>query len=390
MTNSAKIEGIVDPQFTACREAFEANFREGGERGAACTIYRDGKPVLDLWGGSADATAQTLWYRNTAVPVFSVTKGISALCILSETSNGRIDLDLPVAHYWPEFAAHGKGCVSVRKALAHQAGVPLLTGPVTIEDLADTAAMAARLAAEAPLFEPGAAHAYHAITVGWITSELMRRVTGQTIGGWFRVNVAEPLELNIQIGRSADTQSPIAAVEVPAEYDTPELDPSSIAARAISLNGLFPARMSGLADAMNNPAMQRVELAGANGLADACSLARLYSKAIGGGGEAPLVSKDCLRDACRAVSSGTPLGQEFSGPTWGAGLMLPWAIQPMLGDGSFGHDGAGGSLAFAHAPSGVSFAYVRNRSGQPGVRDPQVYRVVDALARILGLSIPTY
>ena len=390
MTNRSQIQGTVDPQFAACRDAFEANFQEGGERGAACAIYRDGQPVLDLWGGSADASDQTPWYRNTAVPVFSVTKGISALCVLSQVSNGRIDLDLPLAHYWPEFAAHGKGNISVRKALAHQAGVPLISGPITIAGLADTAAMAARLAAEAPLFEPGTAHAYHAITVGWITSELMRRVTGQTIGEWFRANLAGPLELNIQIGRSGDAQSPIAAVEVPAEYDTPELDPSSIAARAISLNGLFPARMSGLADAMNDPAVQRVELAGANGVADARSLARLYSKAIGSVGQAPLVSEDCLRDACRTVSSGTPFGQDFAGPTWGAGLMLPWAIQPMLGEGSFGHDGAGGSLAFAHPSSGVSFAYVRNRTGQPGVRDPQVYRVVDALARILGLSIPTY
>jgi CubicO group peptidase (beta-lactamase class C family) len=250
--------------------------------------------------------------------------------------------------------------------------------------------MAARLAAEEPLFEPGTAHAYHAITVGWITSELMRRVTGQTLGSWFRDNVARPLDLNIQIGRSADANSPVAAVEVPDEHDSPEIDAASIAARAISLNGLFPARMSGLAAAMNDPDMQRVELAGANGVADARSLARLYSKAIGGGGETPLVSQDCLRDACRIVSSGTPLGQEFPGPTWGAGLMLPWAVQPMLGEGSFGHDGAGGSLAFAHAPSGVSFAYVRNRVGQPGIKDPQVYGVVDALARILGLSVPTF
>lgn len=390
MTTRGQIQGTSDPEFAACRDAFEANFREGGERGAACTIYRDGKPVLDLWGGSADATDQTPWYRNTAVPVFSVTKGISALCILSQVSNGKIDLDLPLAHYWPEFAAHGKGDISVRKALAHQAGVPLISGPVAIENLTDTAAMAARLAAETPLFEPGTAHAYHAITVGWITSELMRRVTGQTVGEWFRTNVAGPLDLNIEIGRSDDAQSPIAAVEVPAEYDTPEIDPSSIAARAISLNGLYPPRLSGLAAAMNDPAVQQIELAGANGVADARSLARLYSKAIGGGGETQLISEECLRDACRTVSSGTPFGQEFPGPTWGAGIMLPWAIQPMLGEGSFGHDGAGGSLAFAHAPSGVSFAYVRNRTGQPGVKDPQVYGVVDALARILGLSIPTY
>lgn len=390
MTESIDIQGTVDPQYAACRDAFRENFREGGELGAACAVYRNGELVVDLWGGSADAASGASWERDTAVPVFSVTKGIAALCILSRVSAGVIDLDLPLADYWPEFAAHDKGNVSVRRALAHQAGVPLLSGAITLEDLADTAAMAARLANEAPLFEPGSTHAYHAITIGWITSELMRRVTGQTMGSWFRSTLAEPLDLNIQIGRGAEACSPVAAVEVPVEYDAPELDAASIPARALTLNGMFPANLSGLAAAMNDPPMQRVELAGANGVADARSLARLYSRAIGGGGEALLLSDATLRSACEVVSAGTPWGQELAGPTWGAGLMLPWAIQPMLGEGSFGHDGAGGSLAFAHAPSGVSFAYVRNRFGQPGVKDPLVYRVVEALARTLGLSIPNY
>lgn len=390
MTGQQDIQGIVAPEFAACRDAFRENFRAGGENGAACAVYVDGELVVDLWGGWADADRQTPWQYDTAAPVFSVTKGVAALCVLSQVSAVAIDLDLPLAHYWPEFAAHGKDRVSVRHALAHRAGVPLLSGAVTIEELADTAAMSARLAEEPPLFEPGSAHAYHAITVGWITSELMRRVTGKTVGHWFRDNLAEPLGLNIQIGSVPGARSPIAAIEVPAQYDTPEIDPSSIGARAISLNGLYPARMSGLAAAMNDPAMQRVELAGANGVADARSLARLYSKAIGGGREAPLLSDDTRRDACRIMSSGIPIGQEFSGPTWGAGVMLPWSVQPMLGEGSFGHDGAGGALAFAHAPSGVSFAYVRNRTGQPGVRDRYVYRVVDALARILDMSIPVY
>lgn len=390
MTAGAQIHGTVDAKFAACGDAFRENFGAGGERGAACAIYCDGKLVVDLWGGSADATSSAAWQRHTAAPVFSVTKGVAALCILSQVSTGAIDLDLPLAHYWPEFAAQGKGGVNVRRALAHQAGVPVLSGKITVEDLADTAAMAARLAGEVPLFEPGSTHAYHAITIGWITSELMRRVTGQTVGAWFRDNLAGPLKLNIRIGRGSDDRSPVATIEVPAQYDTPELDPSSVPARAISLNGLHPATMSGLAAAMNDPAMQRVELAGANGVADARSLARLYSKVIGGGGEAPLLSVETLRDACRVMSSGTPAEQEFPGPTWGAGLMLPWSIQPMLGERSFGHDGAGGSLAFAHAPSRVSFAYVRNRAGQPGVKDPLVYRIVDALAGSLGLSIPDY
>ena len=219
MTVNMEIHGTVDPQFAACLDAFRGNFREGGELGAACAVYRDGELVVDLWGGSADSMTNAVWERDTAVPVFSVTKGVAALCILSQVSAGAIDLDRPLAHYWPEFAAHGKGDISVRRALAHQAGVPLLSGKITLEDLADTAAMAARLANEPPLFEPGSTHAYHAVTIGWITSELMRRVTGQTVGSWFRSTLAEPLDLNIQIGRGADASPAVAVVEVPAEHD---------------------------------------------------------------------------------------------------------------------------------------------------------------------------
>jgi len=387
MSGEFEIQGSCDPRFSQCAEAFRANFGDDGELGAACAIYFEGQPVVDLWGGRA-ATDGAAWQQDTAAPVFSVTKGIATLCILSEVSRGAIELDRPVAHYWPEFGAHGKGSVTVREALAHRAGVPLLTGEVTIEDLSNPEVMAARLASEAPLFEPGSGHAYHALTIGWITSELMRRVTGQNLGAWFHDHLALPLNLNIRIG-DTDMGTPVATIEVPAAYDTPEIDPASIPARIIGLNGLFPARMSGLAAAMNDPAIQRVELAGANAIADARSLACLYSDVIGVG-SISCIDNATLIDACHTMSSGIPLGQDFLGPTWGAGLMLPWPVQPMLGQGSFGHDGAGGALAFAHAPSGVSFAYVRNRVGQPGVCDPMVYRVVDALAQSLGISVPEY
>lgn len=388
MSDQFDIQGSCDPRFARCAEAFRANFGDDGELGAACAVYFEGRPVVDLWGGRA-ATDGAAWERDTAVPVFSVTKGVAALCILSEISQGAIELDRPVAHYWPEFGMHGKDSVSVREALAHRAGVPLLSGPITIDDLADPRVMASRLASEAPLFDPGSTHAYHALTIGWITSELMRRVTGENVGAWFRDHLALPLDLNIRIGRDADIATPVATIEVPAAYDTPTMDPTSIPARIIGLNGLFPASMGGLVAAMNDPAVQRVELAGANAVADASSLARLYSEAAGGGSSS-FIDTATLHDACKTMSSGVPFGQDFLGPTWGAGLMLPWSIQPMLGPGSFGHDGAGGALAFAHAPSGVSFAYVRNRFGQPGVRDPMVYRVVDALADCLGISVPKY
>lgn len=390
MIADASVEGWVDPDFRACFDAFRSNFGDGGELGAACSIYRNGKPVLDVWGGTAvPATAQP-WQRGTAVPVFSVTKGVAVLCVLAQVDAGKIDLDAPLSRYWPEFGQNGKDQVTVRQALGHRAGVPVISGPVTIADLADPAAMSARLASEEPVFEPNSDHIYHAITIGWITTELLRRTTGQQVGAWLRDHVADPLELNIRIGRRPTNISPVASFVVPPEYDTPVIDADSVPARAISLNSLVVPRISGLASMMNDPRFQAVEMAGANGVADARSLARLYSAVLTGSAGVPMPSLSCVMDACKLVSEGPQWRSDMPSPSWGAGLMLPWSVQPMLGEGSFGHDGMGGSITFAHAPSGVSFAYVRNSAGQPGVTDPLVYHVIQTLADTLGVTIPAF
>ena len=382
------LHGWAETAFASCFDAFQANFTRDGELGAACAVYQNGKLVCDMWGGIADQERGALWRRETAVPVFSVTKGVAALCILRLVDDGLLQLDQPVAKYWPEFGANQKALVTVREALGHRAGVPLIDGPVTIDDLSDPKAMSARLARQRPIFVPGSAHAYHAITVGWITTELVRRLTGKPLGEWLKDTWGEPLSLNLHVGGQPPRS--LARIEVPTEHDTPTLDPMHVLARPISLNGLIKATMSGLAAALNDEAFQRVELAGASGVADARSLAKLYAATVSLVGESRVLSDEVLKDASKTVSEGLPWNLEESGPKWGAGLMLPWRVQPMLGEGSFGHDGAGGSLAFAHLPSRVSFAYVRNRAGVPGAADPLVYRVVSALAAVIGIQLPTF
>ena len=176
----------------------------------------------------------------------------------------------------------------------------------------------------------------------------------------------------------------VARVDVPPDNDTPPLDPQLLWARPISLNGLIEPRISGLARALNQPDMQEIELAGAGGVADARSLAKLYAEATHGVDGARLITTPLIKYACECMSQGEQWGLNLPGPTWGAGVMLPWNVQPMLGEGSFGHDGAGGSLAFAHPPSGFAFAYVRNRAGLPNVVDPLVYKVVNALSDVIG------
>ncbi len=390
MKNNELFKGWADPSFNVCLEAFRENFADDGELGAACTIYQGGKQVMNAWGGVADSNQQQPWLRHTAAPIFSCTKGVAALCVLAQVSEGKLDLDEPVARYWPEFAEFGKDRVTVREAMAHRAGVPFISGDVTMEDLSDFSTMSQRLAAEKPVFEPGSAHSYHAVTIGWITGELIRRATDKSFNQWLQHKFIGPLGLNLQIGHGAIPLEHIAHYEVPAAHDTPEFDPLSEFARPISLNGLIVPRMSGLASAVNNPAFREPELAGFNGFSDAESLARFYAATLGYINDVSLISSDIVKDATQLLSYGNDTISGLPGPNWGAGLMVPWRVQPMLGEGSFGHDGAGGALAFAHRPSGVSFAYIRNRAGLPGERDRLVYRVVEAMADCLKISLPTF
>ena len=377
--NRARVMGFVAPGFEPCADVFRSNFREEGELGAACAIYRRGELVFDMWGGVASRSENKNWSRDAIVPVFSVTKGVGAICILHLVHAGLLELDRPIADYWPEFAAHGKDRVTVRDGLAHRAGVPVIDGTVSIADIQDTRGFAARMANQQPIFEPGTSHQYHAITVGWLTSELVWRVTGRSIGVYFREAIAEQRNLDLWIGIPPVFQHRVAEVEA-GDYDPEtelELSPGSILWRALTLNGLLPSKLVGDGTGLNHPRIQCAELAGVNGISDARSLAKIYASMIGDvDNSGQLVSDELLADSCTAVSL-SPKGT--AEPSWGAGFALPFDGQPMLGPGSFGHDGAGKNLAFADRDHDIAFAYVRNRMNLANAPDSLVGAVIDAL-----------
>lgn len=384
----ARVGGTVAPGFERCREAFAAGLRSGAEVGAACSIHLKGETVVDLWGGIADRNSGLRWNDDTIVPVFSVSKGVAAVCVLHLVSQGLIDLDAPVAQYWPEFAQTGKAAVTVRDTLAHRAGVPLIDGEVSPEQIGDVEHMAARLAAQPPMFEPGSTHLYHAITIGWFTSELVRRVTGHTVGQWLAENVANPLDLSLYFGVPQKEQQRVARLvhRDPAQAATAietSMAPGSLPWRAMTINGALSFAADFGQGTLNDPHVQSMELAGAALVADARSLATFYAACLAPIDGVRLLSDEVIADAIRPVSTGKQFGLEEEGPAWGAGLMLPWRVQPMLGGSSFGHDGMGGSLAFASPEREVGFAYVRNGMAAGGVEDSEVYAVVKALGDIL-------
>lgn len=194
------VDGTCDPRFRAVREAFCENFASRAELGAAVTVSVDGTLVVDLWGGIADKVSGRAWTRDTMVVVFSCTKAATALCAHMLVTRGALDLDAPVAHYWPEFAAAGKEAIPVRLLLNHQAGLAAVDDPLPVGALYDWDTMAAALAAQAPHWEPGTAHGYHAVTFGWLVGEVVRRISGRSLGTFFRDEVAGPLGLDFWIG----------------------------------------------------------------------------------------------------------------------------------------------------------------------------------------------
>ncbi|MFW2851205.1 serine hydrolase domain-containing protein [Sphingomonas sp. TX0543] len=388
MTISTHIGGHVAPDFERCREAFETGFRSGSEVGAACAIRVGGETVVDIWGGAADGITGRAWERDTIVPVFSVSKGVAAVCVLHLVSQGLLDLDEPVSTYWPEFAVSGKSRVTVRQALAHRAGVPFVDGEVTIQDLQNVPGMAARLAAQKPIFDPGATHIYHPVSIGWITSELVRRVTGNCLGDWLRTEICEPLGLSIFMGLPAQEGERVARLvyrdpETAAKVVAETMMEDTLPWHALTLNGLLSFAPDLGKGSLNDPAVQRLELAGAGGIADARSLATFYGACIAPVDGVRLMSDEVIADSIKPVSTGRQFGLEEDGPSWAAGVMTPWRVQPMLGGSSFGHDGMGGSLAFAEPRRQVAFAYVRNGMAAGGFEDPEVYAVVAALQSIL-------
>jgi CubicO group peptidase (beta-lactamase class C family) len=387
MTDPAFACGTVSPGLEEVAEVFRrqlaASDDDHAEIGAAISIMIDGEPALDLWGGFADPARTRPWERDTLVHVYSTTKGMTALCALMLADRGKLDLDAPVAELWPEFAAAGKGAIPVRWLLSHRAGLPALREMLPGEALYSFETVASALAAEAPWFPPGEL-AYHAVTFGWLVGEVVRRASGRSPGRFLRDEIAEPLGADVHVGlgdaeiaRCAD----ITMIPVPDGLDmapSPEADPGQ------NLAFLAFANPMGTGD-HNCEAHRRAEIPAINGHATARGLARVYG-ALARGGELDgvrLLSPDlvaaCSHQEIRGADHVTGLDEAF-----GPGFMLnAGAIDLGRGARSFGHAGAGGSVAFADPDARIGFAYVCNRLGGYLDIDPRPRALIDALYRVV-------
>ncbi|MFE7130306.1 serine hydrolase domain-containing protein [Streptomyces sp. NPDC057638] len=382
-------QGTVAAGFEPVAETFVRNFAERGERGAAVAVYRHGRKVVDLWAGTRDVDGAEPWAVDTAQVVRSAVKGVAAAVVLLLHQRGRIDLDAPVGTYWPEFKAAGKERLLVRHVLAHRGGLPALDRPLTPAEALDPAAASAALAAQRPHWEPGTDHGYHPQTFGPVVAELVRRVTGRTIGRWVAEEIARPLGLDLWIGVPAEEAhrvGRIGPVEEPAAAPGLRLrpkravtdayqDPESLTRRAFGAVHPLPDE--------NDPAYRAAELPASGGVSTARALARFYAATLGEVDGGPRLFAPATLTLARTEESAGPDRVLVVPTRFGLGYMLHGAAAPLLGPGSFGHPGRGGSLGFADPESGIALGYVTNGLRQGVTADARSQALIKAIRSAL-------
>jgi CubicO group peptidase (beta-lactamase class C family) len=390
MAAEFKIEGEVDKRFENVRKAFAENFETRGELGAAVAMVIDGRPVVDLWGGYFDKAKNRSWNRDTLVNVYSTTKGLTATCAHRLIDQGKLDPDEAVSRYWPEFAQAGKKDLPVRYLLSHRAGLPAIRKVLAEEALFDWDTMAAALAEQEPWWQPGTKHGYHALTIGWLVGEVIRRITGKGLGKYFREEIAEPLKLDCHIGLAAAHDSRVSDLlaSPPPGPDEPNLfveamkEPEGATAKAF----LNPPVLT-KPNLVNTRSWRGAELGAANAHTTARSLARLYgSLARGGEIDGYRVVRPEALERFYAEQSYGPDQVLMQMPTrFSMGFMLS---QPgaMFGPHrkAFGHPGAGGSLGFADPQTKVGFGYTMNQMANGLLIDARASALIDAFYAALG------
>jgi CubicO group peptidase (beta-lactamase class C family) len=390
---AAEVGGHVEPGFEGVRDAFANNFEEHGEVGATYAFYVDGTQVVDLWGGERTDTGAR-YDGDTLQIVFSSTKGAAAACAHLLAQRGQLDVDAPVVGYWPEFGQAGKEAIPVRWLLSHQAGLPTVDAKLTREEVLAWEPVVHALEVQAPFWEPGVAHGYHALTYGYLVGELVRRIDGRSIGAFFHEEFAELLGLEFWIGLPEEYEprvAPMIAMDTGGLTVDDMLGADSMVVRALFLNGAIG---SDLASGANHRDFHAAEIPAANGITNARSLARFYAGLIGrvdGGPSEGLLTPEQIATASELQTSG--MDQVLSIPgldvesTIALGFWTASPFAPMGGVRAFGHYGAGGSVGFADPEHHVAGGYVMSKMDMGVSGDPRSSALIRASYEAAGATI---
>ena len=387
------VQGVCDSRFESVRREFERNFAERGEVGASVNITIDGKSVVDLWGGLADPASGRAWEKDTTVVVWSCTKGATAICAHILVSRGDLDLNAPVAAYWPEFAENGKASIPVRMLLNHQAGLAAVRQPLAPGSFYDWDLMTSALAAEAPFWAPGTQHGYHGLTFGFLVGEVVRRVSGKTLGRFFKDEVADKLHIDFQIGLPEKDEVRVAHCIPQPPPDPNNLspmekmvfsDPTSVTFLMLANNGGY--MLPGVCDTREAHA---AEIPSAGGVSNARGLAGLYAPLATGGG--PLVDATTLARMGRVESASGVDATIFLPTRFSLGFVksvdnrhLAPDNSIILSEAAFGHSGIGGSIGFADPKARMSFGYAMSKHGPGAGLNERGQSLIDAAYKSIG------
>jgi len=379
---SGLLQGHVDPRFEPLMDVIEGNLASGAECGLSVTVDVDGRTVVDVYGGFADEARTRPWERDTIVNVWSTTKTVTSLAVLMLADRGLIDLDAPVASYWPDFAANGKEQVLVRHVMSHCSGVSGWNAPFAFTDMYDLERSTALLAAQAPWWEPGTASGYHALNYGHLLGEIVRRVSGKSLTEFVATEIAGPLDADFQIG--AKKSDWVRCAEIipppPLPFDMSTIDPASVLAKTA-------AGPAADAAAANTEGWRRAEVGAANGHGNAASVARVLSAVTLGGATdgVRLLSQETIEHVFREQIHGVDL---FLGAPirWGIGYGLPEpASIPSIPEGKICFWGGwGGSVIIMDLDRRTTISYMMNKM-QPGIiGSDNANAYISAVYKLLG------
>ncbi|MDY7099646.1 MAG: serine hydrolase domain-containing protein [Actinomycetota bacterium] len=377
---AAPLGGTCDRAFAAVEQAFADNFALRGELGGAVCVVVDGRTVCDLWGGWRDEARARPWAPETLVNLFSVGKGLASACVARLVGTSDLDPDAAVARLWPEFAAGGKGAITLRQVLSHQAGLPAVRRRLPPGAMLDHDVMARALAAEEPWWPPGSAHGYHVNTWGFLVGELVRRTTGRTLGAVLASDLAGPLGADVHLGLPAREHHRVADFPWPGEV-APEEEPPGLDEHGLMVHNTYfnPSGLSG-AGVLGSSAWRSAESPSTNAHGTARGVARVYELLAAGGrlGDDRVIDSGALAAATTEQVDGPDL--VLGRPSrFGLGFQLPRPERPFgPNPGAFGHFGAGGSLGFCDPEAGVAFGYVMNEMG-PRWQNPRNRALLDAV-----------
>ncbi|MNF62042.1 D-alanyl-D-alanine carboxypeptidase precursor [compost metagenome] len=381
-----QIQGYFDLRFEAAKEAFAELFDDPQERGAALCVQVGGETVLDLWAGVADKDGQEAWHSDTILNLFSCTKPFAAVTLLQLVGEGKLELDAPVARYWPEFAAAGKERITLRQLLCHRAGLPAIRAALPAEALYDWQAMTSALATEQPWWTPGEAHGYAPITYGWLVGEVIRRVEGRGPGESIVARVARPLGLDFHVGLDdaefhrvahiARAKGNLGDAAAQRLLKCMMSEPASLSTRAFT-------NPPSIMTSTNKPEWRRMQQPAANGHGNARSLAGFYAALLDG----QLLDAELLAELTREHSQGEDLTL-LTATRFGLGCMLEQAEVANatygMGRYAFGHPGAGGSSGFADPERELAFGFVTNTLGPYVLMDPRAQKLARVVKGCLG------